>query len=258
MRAPTIPGERVGYGLLGVVIFLLLWQALSAISHELIIASPADTLLAMIRMVQTERFWTNLAITLERFGAALLLGSLAGFILGLVAGLKPNIGRMFEPVRWSLMSMPPVVLVTVSMIWFGMGSAQTVFATALLILPIMYVNTIEGIEAVDSKILEMGRVYRAGFVTLLREIYLPGIAGPVLAGLTLSAGLAVRIVVLAEVLGAYSGVGYEFSLARTNLETPEIFAWIIVCLFMVGAFEFGILNPAKNHIMRWKRGATVG
>ena len=257
MRIPILK-ERVCYGILGVLLFLLLWQLLSIVSHELIIASPADTLLALIRMFQTERFRTNLAITLGRFGAALLIGSLAGFILGLVAGLKPNAGRMFEPVRWSLMSMPPVVLVTVSMIWFGMGSAQTIFATALLILPIMYVNTIEGIEAVDSKILEMGVVYRASFPTLLRDIYLPGIAGPVLAGLTLSAGLAVRIVVLAEVLGAYSGVGYAFSLARTNLETPDIFAWIIVCLFMVGVFEFGILNPAKSRIMRWKRGATVG
>lgn len=257
MRIPIFE-ERVCYGILGVFIFLILWQLLSMVSHELIIASPVDTLLALIRMFQTECFWANLAITLGRFGAALLIGCPAGFTLGLVAGLRPNFGRVFEPVRWSLMSMPPIVLVTVSMIWFGMGSVQTIFATALLILPIMYVNTIEGIEAVDSKILEMGKVYRSGFVTLLRDIYLPGIAGPVLAGLTLSAGLAVRIVVLAEVLGASSGVGYEFALSRTNLETPEIFAWIIVCLFMVGVFEFGILNPAKNHIMRWKMEGTVG
>ena len=41
------------------------------------------------------------------------------------------------------------------MIWFGMRSAQTIFATSLLILTIMYVNTITGIESVDSQILEM-------------------------------------------------------------------------------------------------------
>ncbi len=257
MRIPILE-ERVGYSILGALLFILLWQLLSAVSHELIIATPADTLLALVGMIKTERFWSNLVITLERFGASLLLGGLVGFVLGLFAGLNENVRRVLEPMRWSLMSMPPVVLVTVSMIWFGMGSAQTIFATALLILPIMYVNTIEGIEAVDSKILEMGVVYRAGFPTLLRDIYLPGIAGPVIAGLTLSAGLAVRIVVLAEVLGAYSGVGYEFALARTNLETPEIFAWIIVCLLIVGVFEFGILNPTMNRIMGWKKGAEFG
>ena len=77
--------------------------------------------------------------------------------------------------------------------------------------------------------------YRANFSMLLREIYLPEIDGPVLAGLTLPAGLAVRIVVLAEVLGAYSDVGYAFSVARINLETPELFARIPdYCLHLRG------------------------
>jgi NitT/TauT family transport system permease protein len=145
-----------------------------------------------------------------------------------------------------------VVLVVVSMIWFGMGSVQTIFVTALLILPIIYVNTTAGIQAIDARILEMGRVYGAGTWLLLREVYLPGLGGPVLAGLTLAAGIGIRIVVLAELLGAYSGIGYSFSLARTNLDTPALFAWIVVCLFLGGGLELCLLGPLKNHLMRWK------
>ena len=237
---------------MGVGLFLLGWQVLSIIFHEIIIASPADTFLSLIQMVQTKNFWKNVGITIERFGLSLLLGSLVGFILGLVAGLNKKIRWLLEPFRWSLMTMPPVILVIVSMIWFGMGSVQTIFVTALLIIPIIYINTIEGIEAVDAKILEMGRVYKAELWMLLKDIYLPGIGGPVLAGLTLSAGLGIRIVVLAELLGAYSGVGYEFSLARTNLDTPALFAWIMVCLFLGGFIDLAILNPVKKHIMKWK------
>nr|QNO56047.1 hypothetical protein GMDKCDLI_00026 [Methanosarcinales archaeon ANME-1 ERB7] len=68
--------------------------------------------------------------------------------------------RVLEHMRWLLMSVPPVVLVVVCMIWFGMGSAQTIFATSLLILSIMYVNTITDIVSVESQILEMegGRI----------------------------------------------------------------------------------------------------
>ena len=243
---------KTRYGLMGVCLFFFAWQALATIFHEIIIASPADTLLSLIEMVQTVDFWKNVGITVERFGLSLLFGSLVGFVLGLVAGLNKKMRWLFEPFRWSLMTMPPVVLVVVSMIWFGMGSIQTIFVTALLIIPIIYVNTIEGIEAVDASILEMGRVYKANSRMLLKEIYLPGIGGPVLAGLTLSAGLGIRIVVLAELLGAYSGIGYEFSLARTNLDTPALFAWIMVCLFLGGFVDLGILNPIRNHIMRWR------
>jgi len=252
MPAVNLLSTKTRYGLMGVCLFFLAWQALSTIFHEIIIASPADTLLSLLEMVQTVDFWKNVGITVERFGLSLLFGSLVGFVLGLVAGLNKKMRWLFEPFRWSLMTMPPVVLVVVSMIWFGMGSIQTIFVTALLIIPIIYVNTIEGIEAVDASILEMGRVYKANSRMLLKEIYLPGIGGPVLAGLTLSAGLGIRIVVLAELLGAYSGIGYEFSLARTNLDTPALFAWIMVCLFLGGFVDLGILNPIRNHIMRWR------
>jgi NitT/TauT family transport system permease protein len=155
--------------------------------------------------------------------------------------------------RWALMGVPPVVVVTISMIWFGIGGVQTIFVAAILILPIMYVNTVEGIEAIDSRILEMGRMYKTPAPMMLREIYLPGISSPALAGVTLAAGLGIRIVVLAEVLGAFSGIGYEFSLARINLETPKLFAWVIVCLLLVGLFEWAILSPAKERIMGWRK-----
>lgn len=243
---------KTRYGLMGVGLFVAGWQALSIIFHEIILASPGDTVFSLVQMVQTLSFWKNVGITIERFGLSLLFGCLTGFVLGLIAGLNKKMRWLFEPFRWALMTMPPVVLVVVSMIWFGMGSMQTIFVTALLIIPIIYVNTIEGIEAVDKKLLEMGRVYKINFPMLLKDIYLPGIGGPVLAGLTLCAGLGIRIVVLAELLGAFSGVGYEFSLARTNLDTPALFAWIMVCLFLGGFMDLGILNPARKHIMRWK------
>lgn len=246
--------REIGYSLLGIGLFLFLWQILSIISSEFIIASPYDTFFALIGMVRTMDFWKNLVITLERFSLSLVFGSLVGIIFGIAAGIKVDIKRLLEPIRWALMSVPPVILVTVCMIWFGIGNTQIIAATSLLIMPIMYINTIEGVQAVESNILEMGEVYQASFVMLLREIYLPGIAGPVLAGLTLAAGMGIRIVVLAEVLGAFSGIGYKFSLARINLQTPELFAWIIMCLFLVGLFEFGILNPLRSHILRWKRG----
>lgn len=243
---------KTRYSLIGLGLFVLFWQLLSVAFHEIIIASPADTLLSLVKMLQTIDFWKNVGITIGRFVLGLLFGSLTGFVLGLAAGLNEKMRWLFEPFRWSLMTMPPVVLVVVSMIWFGMGSVQTIFVTALLILPIMYVNTIEGIQAVDERILEMGRVYKASSRMLIREIYLPGIGGPLLSGLTLSAGLGIRIVVLAELLGAYSGIGYEFSLARTNLDTPGLFAWIMVCLFLGGFIDLGILSPIRKHIMRWK------
>lgn len=251
-RFASLFNGDAGYGLLGMGLLLLAWQILALIFSDTIVASPNGTLLALSRMIQTEDFWKNLGITLERFSLSLLLGCTAGFVLGLIAGLKQNIRRILEPFRWSLMSIPPIVVVTLSIIWFGIGNVQIIAVTSILILPIMYINTIEGIEMVDSQILEMGKVYKANFLMILKEIYLPGMGGPVLNGLTLVAGLGIRVVVLTEVLGSSSGIGFEFSIARINMETTEFFAWILVCFLIVALFQFGILNPLRSHIMQWK------
>lgn len=243
---------RLFWGLAGIGIFFLIWQTLAWVFHEIVIASPSQTFYSLGRMVQTSAFWKNVFITVERFGVSLFLGSLGGFAAGLAAGLNAGVRWLLEPLRWCLMTMPPVILVVVGMIWFGMGNVQTIFVTALLIMPIVYINTIEGIEAVDTRLLEMGTVYRAHLRLFLEDIYLPGIGGHVLAGLTIAAGLGIRIVILAELLGAHSGIGHAFALARINLDTPALFAWVIVSLTMVGVIDLAILQPVRKHLTKWK------
>jgi NitT/TauT family transport system permease protein len=88
---------------------------------------------------------------------------------------------------------------------------------------------------------------------MLREVYFPGIASPAIAGLTLATGIAVRAVVLAEVLAAANGIGHAFSRAMSFLETPELFAWVLVLLALMAAIEFGVLRPVKRRAMRWRK-----
>jgi NitT/TauT family transport system permease protein len=124
---------------------------------------------------------------------------------------------------------------------------------ALIVIPTMYVNTVEGVLAIDPRLVEMGRVYRFSRGLLLREIYLPGVASPAIAGLTLATGISVRAVVLAEVLAATSGIGHAFARASSLLETAQLFAWVLVLLVLMAAIEFGVLRPVKRRAMRWRK-----
>lgn len=240
------------YHLAGAGVFLLLWFFLSWLLGNIVVASPIGALKALGSLVFKPVFWQTLAVTGSRFMLSFLLGTLIGASFGLLSGFNAKWKDALQPIHWILMSVPPVVLVMISMILFGMGSVQTIFVTALLIIPIMYTNTLEGIHSIEKSLVEMGQLYKANKNLMLKEIYLPGISSPIISGLTLSAGLGVRIVVLAEVLGAYSGLGHQFSLARTNLETEELYAWIIVCLFMVGILEFALFKPLRKRLTKWK------
>lgn len=238
----------------GIIATLLFWQFLSMVLHKAIVASPMETLTALIPLVRDGILFTELLITLRRLMISLLLGSLIGLSTGVTAGLSPKIRAFFEPIRWIGMTIPAIVIAVLAMLWFGMGDKQTIFLVTMIITPIMYVNTVEGITAIDKKLLEMGRVYHFPWILVLKSIYLPGIAPYILAGATLAAGIGVRAVVLAELMGAFEGVGHSFSRAWMYLNTPELFAWILSCLLLMAFLEFGILLPIRKRLLRWKKG----
>lgn len=252
-RGAVTRRTRLLYVGAGVVAMLVVWQLLSLTMSSAIMASPADTAVALARLAWGSKLWVELLITLKRLVVGLAVGAAVGWVLGVVAGVQPQVRSFLEPVRWVTMTVPAVIIAALAMLWFGLGDFTVMFMVAVIVFPTMYVNTVAGVLAVDSRLTEMGRVYHFSRRLLLTEVYLPGIASPVMAGLTLATGLAVRAAVLAEVLGAMNGIGHAFSRAMSYLETPELFAWILVLLALMGVIEFGVLRPLKRRVMRWRK-----
>ncbi len=251
---PSTRRSRLLYTLAGVAAILVGWQLLSLFVDPIFVASPAATIRALADMASGSDMWIQVLITLKRLVVGLAVGAAAGWLLGVGAGLEPRLRAFFEPIRWVGMTIPVVILAILAMVWFGLGDFTVMFVVALIVLPLMYVNTVEGVLAIDPRLVEMGRVYRFSRSLLLREIYLPGVASPAIAGLTLATGIAVRAVVLAEVLAAMSGIGHAFARASSLLDIPQLFAWVLVLLALMAVIEFGILRPVRRRALRWRKG----
>lgn len=252
-RPPVTRRARLLYAVAGAVAILLGWQLLSLVTSPYNVPSPADTAVALAKLAWGSRLWIELLITLERLVIGLAVGAAAGWLLGVLAGVEPRLRSFLEPLRWVVMTIPAVIIASLAMVWFGLGDFTVIFMVAVVVFPTMFVNTVAGVLAIDPRLTEMGRVYRFPRRLMLTEVYLPGIASPALAGLTLAAGIGVRAVVLGEVLAAMSGVGHAFSRAKSYLETEEMFAWIVVLLVLMAALEFGVLRPLKKRAMRWRK-----
>ncbi|MBN1631646.1 MAG: ABC transporter permease subunit [Thermoleophilia bacterium] len=246
---------RLLYTVAGVVALLVVWELVSLVVDPIEVPSPVATAVALADLAWGSTLWVELLTTLKRLVVGLAVGAAAGWMLGVLAGVQPRLRAFLEPLRWVLMTIPAVIIAGLAMLWFGLGDFTVMFITAVIVLPTMYVNTLSGVLAIDPRLTEMGRVYRFPRRLMLSEIYLPGIASPVLAGLTLASGIGVRAVVLGEVLGAMSGIGHAFSRANSLLETEELFAWIVVLLALLAAIEFAVLRPLKKRVMRWRKAA---
>lgn len=244
---------RLLFGLAGSAALIIGWQILSMMVNRAIVASPWDSVVELGRLVASGAVSRELLITLRRLVIALAIGTAAGLALGMLAGLRPRIRSFLEPIRWVAMTLPAVVIAVLAMLWFGLGGKAVIFLVAAIVTPVIYVNTLEGVRSLDSRILEMGHVYRVPRRLLLTEVYLPGIGSSVVAGLTLATGIGVRGVVLGEVLGAQNGIGHAFARAMSFLNTPQIFAWVLVALGLMAVLEFAVLRPVRVRVMRWKK-----
>lgn len=241
------------FSFLGILLLLVLWQITSMLMSEIMIASPLQSFASLFEMFARERFWEATWITAQRMFSGVLIGGFVGFVLGIMAGLNTNIKNLLEPMRWMIMSISPVIVVGIAMMWFGMGTPMVVFIASALLSPIVYVNTIMGITMVDEKVIEMANVYKFSLLQKLKHIYIPALVGPLSAAMTIVVTVGMRIIVLAEVMGTNSGIGYEFSFARTEMNTPEIFAWVVVTLVFIGIAEYLIFKPMENYLLRWKK-----
>ncbi len=172
---------------LGVILIFAGWEFAARLMGPMLMATPLEALRAIGVLAGDPGFWTHSLDSLARIAMGVGAGCGIGFTLGVLAGHDARLRGLLEPLRWLLMAIPPVVVVVLAMLWFGLGSGMVIFITVLMMAPGMYVNTVKGMRMIDAGLLEMGRVYHFGTWARLRHIYLPALAAPLTAALLIAA-----------------------------------------------------------------------
>jgi len=107
------------------------------------------------------------------------------------------------------MSIPPITVVVIAMLWLGVGSGLVVCFASVMLAPIVYVNTIKGFDLVDDRLLEMATLYRFSLSMRVRRVYIPALTVPLSAAAVQVVCNAVRVKLLAEVIGSNNGMGAQ-------------------------------------------------
>lgn len=240
------------WSLAGVLLIVLAWQSAATVLGPMMMATPLETLQALPRLLGSAHFLEHAGASLMRIAIGVVTGCAIGFALGVLAGHSASLRGLLEPLRWLLMSIPPVIVVVLAMLWFGLGSPMVIFMTVVMMTPGMYVNTVKGMLHIDPLLAEMTHVYRFGFWRRLRHLYLPALTAPLTAALLIATCGGVRLVVMAEVLGAESGAGYALANARSTFDTAELYAWVLLILMFVAMLEFLLLQPLQRRLGKWR------
>ena len=224
--------------LLIIAFWLLLWQLLALIIHNpILMVGPFETLCSLWTMLRTTMFWQSLAFSFVRIIAGFLIGSAVGILLAWGSYRYPFLEELLAPFILALKAVPVASFVIILLIWAG-NRMLSLYISALVVLPLLYLNTLSGLKATDPKLLEMATVFHMPTTRCLRFIYLPALVPYLYSAFQTALGMAWKSGVAAEVIGQPLGsMGNGLYNAKIYLETGELLSWTIAIILISYLFE---------------------
>jgi ABC-type nitrate/sulfonate/bicarbonate transport system ATPase subunit/ABC-type nitrate/sulfonate/bicarbonate transport system permease component len=206
------------------------WGLLPLLFGEAIIPYPWTVLARLCQFLAGGEIWAQMAITLVRTLAGFSLALVLGTAVGLLSGRFLLVSRtLFFPVS-IIQGAPPILWIIPLVLILGSGGLTPVGVVFFVVLPVVIISVQEGMKTLDPAGLEMMRVYAPSRLAVLRDFYLPGLAGHFKSLLLTGLLLGLKSTIIGEWFGARSGVGRMINEYFYNFDMPSFYA---VALFYV-------------------------
>ena len=234
------------------VALLLVWEALGRLEliPSLVLPAPSSVLATAKTLLESGELQTHLAASLRRAAFGFGVGAGLGLGLGLLVGLFPLAHALLDRSLQVLRAVPFLAILPLVIVWFGVGESGKVFLIALGSLFPMYLNTALGVRQVDPKLLEMGRLMGLGQGRLILYAVLPGALPSLLNGLRLALTTSWLALVVAETVGANSGIGFLATNAREFLQT-DVMVLVIAIYALIGIASDLAARFLERRLLAW-------
>ena len=241
----------------GIAAFVALWWLAAFLYGSFVLPTPERTWQALLALNEAGRVWPAVLASGVRVGAGFALAVLVGTALGVSCGLVPPLARGLRPLVTLFLGIPPIAWLVLALIWFGPAGGASVFTVVVTAFPIVFANAVEGVRTIDRGLEQMVDVFGISGFERLRVLHAPHVVSYLFPALVTSLGMAWKVTLMAEMLGAPNGIGAELGVARTNLATDEALAWIGLVVALLLAGEYLILHPVRRRIERWRTRAPA-
>jgi NitT/TauT family transport system permease protein len=195
--------------------------------------------------------YQDVLITLFR----LLVSMVLSFVLGLACSLllfeRADLEAFFLPLIRLLMAVPAVCWVVFAILWFRGVESRIYFVMLVTCGPVFAIDSLDAMKGIPNDLKQMARSFRPSNLQILRTIIIPGIVPNLLTSWKINLTLAVRVVTIAELVGAVNGIGHGLVLAQEMFSISDVFAWTIILVAILYALQ-GLVSLAEHHLLRWR------
>ena len=247
LRIGKLPREA----LVSILIFAVAWEALSYATPFLGI--PAFAVPSFGRIWQSLAAITALdvAVTLARVLAALAVSFVLGVGAAVVMYRSEKAERYVRPMVRLLMAVPVVSWILFAVLWFKGVEFRIVFVLVVVCAPVFAVDMLDSMRDVPRELRQMMRSFRPTPIQFFRKLMLPAIMPGIFTSWKITLSLAIRVVTIAELVGAVTGIGHRLAVAQELFSVAEVFAWTLVLVALLFLLE-SLIVRVETHVLRWR------
>lgn len=218
--------------ILPALFWLLLWQILCMIVGQKLLLPPPVDVFRRLEIAGRPEFWAALGMSLLRAAAAYVLGVVLAFLLAALCQASRIATRVIKPAMAFIRATPVAAFIMLALVWLSAARAP-VLAGLLMVMPVVFANTLGAMVNTPRKYLEFAECYRFGRWKRFRHVLVPSSVPGFLTACHACVGLCLKATVAAEVIGLpENAVGTELYYSKTYLETDTLLAWTLALVIM--------------------------
>ena len=243
---PVAPGTRIALGVSFFVLFVAVWAAVTfgGLVAPIFLADPLRMLASGWTLLAEQGFAHDIGMTVWRVVGGFVIAAAVALPLGVAMGAYKPVEAFFEPFVSFARYLPASAFIPLLILWAGIGEAQklaVIFIGSFFQLVLMIAVTVGNTR---RDLVEAATTLGVRDAGLIRRVLIPGAAPEIAETLRMVLGWAWTYVIVAELIGASSGIGHMITDSQALLATDQIIFGIIVIglIGLVSDFAFKWVN----------------
>ena len=249
---PVAPAARIALGISFFVLFVAVWAAATfgGFVSKTFLADPIMMVKSGYTLLAEMGFATDIGMTVGRVLGGFLIATVLALPLGVMMGAYKPIEAFFEPFVSFARYLPASAFIPLLILWAGIGEAQklaVIFIGAFFQLVLMIAVAVGNTR---RDLVEAAYTLGASDSSLVRRVLIPGAAPEIAEILRMVLGWAWTYVIVAELIGASSGIGHMITDSQSLLATDQIIFGIIV-IGLIGLVSDMLFKLANRKLFPW-------
>ncbi|MEU6016590.1 ABC transporter permease [Streptomyces sp. NPDC047515] len=226
------------------------WWAISAarLVKPYLVPSPGATLDVLTG--KAGYLWQHTWVTTYETLLGFLIATAVGVLAAVVMVYSSTVERTLYPILLFAQVVPKIAIAPLFVVWLGFGIEPKILIAVLIAFFPVVISMVTGLKAVDPETLQLSATMGARPWQTFLKIRFPASLPHLFSGLKVAVTLAVTGAVVGEFVGANEGLGYVILQANGNLDTPMLFAGLLV-MSLIGVVLFVAVEIAETLLLPW-------